>query len=274
MLQVPNSETDWEKVEEAFNNRWNFPNCVGAMDGKHISIKCPANSGSLFYNYKQFYSIVLFAIVDADYKFLYIDVGRNGRMSDGGVFANTPIYKKLQSHALRLPPNKPLPGREKSIPHLIVGDDAFPLKTYLMKPYPAREMDITKRIFNYRLSRVRRIVENVFGILASRFAVFKKAIPLEPEKAEKVILACCTLHNFLRSKPYSRGLYTPTEYMDQENTDTGFVTQAEWRQNGPGMVGLLPQGGNRTTLEARDVRDELCDCFNSDGQVPWQWNAV
>lgn len=71
------------------------------MDGKHISIKCPANSGSLFYNYKQFYSIVLFSIVDADYKFLYIDVGRNRRMSDGGVFANTPIYKKLQSHALQ-----------------------------------------------------------------------------------------------------------------------------------------------------------------------------
>lgn len=62
--------------------------------------------------------------------------------------------------------------------------------------------------------------------------------------------------------------------MDQENTDTGFATQAEWRQNGPGMGGLLPQGGNRTTLEARDVRDELCDYFNSDGQVPWQWNAV
>ena len=206
--------------------------------------------------------------------FLYIDVGRNGRMSDGGVFANTPIYEKLQSNDLRLPPDKPLPGREKPIPHLIVGDDAFPLKTYLMKPYPSRELDITKRIFNYRLSRARRIVENVFGILSSRFGVFKKAIPLEPEKAEKVILACCVLHNFLRSKPQYRGLYTPAEYLDRENRDTGDVTQAEWRQHEAGMAGLSPQGGNRTTLQARVVRDELCDYFNTEGQVPWQWTAA
>ena len=46
------------------------------------------------------------------------------------------------------------------------------------------------------------------------------------------------------------------------------------RQNGLGMVGLMPQGGNRTTVEARAVRDEICDYFNFDGQVPWQWNAV
>lgn len=73
------------------------------------------------------------------------------------------------------------------------------------------------------------------------------------------------MHNFVRSKPYSRGLYTPTEYIDHVNIDVDNVTQAEWRQNGLGMVGLIPQGENHTTLEARAVRDELCVYFNPDG---------
>ena len=75
----------------------------------------------------------------------------------------------------------------KSVPYMIVGDDAFPLKTYLMKPCPARSFDLSQRVFNYRLSRVRRIVKNVFGILASRFAVFQKTRPLEPGKVELII---------------------------------------------------------------------------------------
>jgi hypothetical protein len=72
-LQVPSTEEEWKEVSNEFLIRWNFPHCIGAMDGKHVAIKCPANSGSNFYNYKNFFSIVLFAIVDADYKFLYVD---------------------------------------------------------------------------------------------------------------------------------------------------------------------------------------------------------
>ena len=88
-------------------------------------IKCPANSGSNFYNYKNFFSIVLFAIVDADYKFVYVDVGKNGRISDGGIFANTPIYTKLENNDLKLPTCEPLPDRVKKIPYMIVGDETI-----------------------------------------------------------------------------------------------------------------------------------------------------
>jgi hypothetical protein len=75
--------------------------------GLSLAMKCPANSGSNFYNYKNFFSNVLFAIVDADYKFLYVDVGRNGRISDGGIFANSPIYQKLESGHLKIPKDEP-----------------------------------------------------------------------------------------------------------------------------------------------------------------------
>ena len=245
------------------------------MDGKHVGIKCPAKSGSNFFNYKNFFSIVLFAIVDADYKFIYIDVGKNGRISDGGIFANTPIYNKLENGSLRLPADEPLPDRVKNIPFLLVGDEAFPLKSYLMKPYPNRNLDLTQRIFNYRLSRVRRIVENVFGILSSRFGVFQKHVPLEPEKVEKIVMAACVLHNFLRSKPSSRDIYTPQESFDREINGT--IIEADWRQmagNNNGLPNIQQQEGNKSTTEAREIRDELCDFFNTNGQVPWQWNAV
>lgn len=153
------------------------------MDGKHIAIRCPLKSGSNYYNYKQFYSIILLALVDADYKFKYIDCGCNGRVSDGGVFTNSTLFQTLESNTFHIPPGKPLPQRNTPVPFVIVRDEAFPLKSYSIKPYPSRNLDHNRRIFNYRLSRGRGIVENVFGILTCRFGVFKQAIPLEPEKS-------------------------------------------------------------------------------------------
>lgn len=168
-------------------------------------------------------------------------------------FANSPIYQKLESGHLKIPKDEPLPDRIKPVPYMIVGDDAFPLKTYLMKPYPSRNLQLTQRIFNYRLLRVRRIVERGFGILISRFAVFQKSIPLEPEKVEKVVLASCVLHNFLRLRPLSRNLYSPPQYMyiDLENCENGLIIEAEWRQvHNDNLWGLSQQGSNQSTVEA------------------------
>ena len=245
------------------------------MDGKHVAIKRPIKSGSLYFNYKQYFSIVLFAIVDADYKFLYIDVGCNGRISDGGIFANSSIYRSLEANDLCIPERKPLPDREDAIPHVIFGDEAFPLKTYIMKPYPARQLDLSKRIFNYRLSRARRIVENVFGILASQFRVLKTTINMEPDKAQSVVLACCALHNYLRTKTASNSKYSPPGTFDEESPTTHEVIPGQWRTeiNEP-LPGVVQQGSNRAPFDAREIRDELCDFFNSDGQVSWQWDVV
>ena len=88
---------------------WQFPNCIGAADGKHIAIIHPYNSGSEFYNYKGFFSIVLLAIVDYDYKFIFADVGCQGRISDGGVYRNSFFYRATQENLLELPSDEPLP---------------------------------------------------------------------------------------------------------------------------------------------------------------------
>ncbi|CAH1991208.1 unnamed protein product [Acanthoscelides obtectus] len=119
------------------------------MDGKHIVIQAPNNTGSDFFNYKGDFSIVLLGLVDANYKFTYVDVGCKGRISDGGVFKNTGFYVNLQQGQLNLPQPTALPARKTPIPYVIVADDDFALDMNLMKPYPGQHDKRSKeRIFN------------------------------------------------------------------------------------------------------------------------------
>jgi hypothetical protein len=139
---------------------------VGAID---VVLQAPFNSESTYFNYKRSFSIILMALVDADYCFTFVvDAGAEGRMNDAGVFASTTLYRKMIRRELSLPPNEPLPGRHKRVPYIIVGDDAFLLSSSLLKAYSGNNaMGTIERNFNYRLCRARQIVENVFGILAS-----------------------------------------------------------------------------------------------------------
>jgi hypothetical protein len=171
-MQVPQTDAEWLNIAKDFERKWNFPNCLGALDGKHVTIRAPMNSGSTYFNYKHSFSIVLMALVDADYRFIYCDVGCNGRISDGGVFAGCSLDDALSKKIANLPHPRQLPGTNNICSYHIVADDAFPLKDEIMKPYPFRKCSTNQSIFNYRLSRARRVVENAFGILASRFRVF------------------------------------------------------------------------------------------------------
>ncbi|KAJ8381289.1 hypothetical protein SKAU_G00020670 [Synaphobranchus kaupii] len=114
----------------------------------------PASSGSLFFNYKGTFSIVLLSVVDARYRFRVVDVGAYGRNSDGGTLALSPFGKNLQAGCLNLPEDSPLPNAEHlgPIPHVFVGDEAFPLRKDLLRPFPGRQLRAPQRVFNYRLS--------------------------------------------------------------------------------------------------------------------------
>lgn len=238
------------------------------MDGKHILIKQPKKSGSYYFNYKGTFSIVLLAVVDADYKFIYIDVGCNGRISDGGVYRNSSFSSALDKGLLGIPSAENIGSKE--LPYVIVADDAFPLKVNLMKPYAYRGMTLERRIFNYRLSRARRISENAFGILSNRFRVFQTPMQLSVDNTEKVVLASCALHNFLRENSPSK--YTPPGSFDYEDLETGLTQDGSWRSETQTLLPQIRLGGvNTYTFDAKEVREEFCSYFNSvEGSVPWQ----
>ncbi|CAF4742071.1 unnamed protein product [Pieris macdunnoughi] len=159
---------------------WNFPNCVGSIDGKHIAIKCPPNSGSNYFCHKHFFSIVLLAIVDPFYKFITVDIGNYGRLSDSGIFENSIFYRVYLNGKSLLPP-KPPPGNEDTTPQVLIGDEGFALKEYLMRPFLRAAVihDNRKKTFNYRHCRARRVVKNSFGILARKYRIFHR--PIESE---------------------------------------------------------------------------------------------
>ena len=129
-LRTPTATEDWREIERVFRTRWNLPHCLGAIDGKHVPITCPPGTHSEYFNYKSFFSILLMAVVDADYRFLNINVGASGSQSDGGVFRDIPFRNDMEEGLLGIPGDEPLPrGNPRlPIPFFFVGDEAFPLK--------------------------------------------------------------------------------------------------------------------------------------------------
>lgn len=259
----------WKEIAQIFEDRWNFPHCLGALDGKHIDIVPPSDSGSYYYNYKGRHSIVLMAIVDARYRFLLADFGTNGRVSDGGVLQNTKFFEKLQKKKLNIPNTEQIQHSSRCLPYVFVADDAFPLRPDMLKPY--RQADLTsdeKKIFNYRLSRARRIVENAFGILASRFRIYHTQINLKLDNIEKVVMATCVLHNFLME--HSSISYAPQRCFYTENTDNRTVVTMGYDTTRSNIENLQVQNQGNVVNDAKKIRLEYQTYFVNEGKVPWQ----
>ncbi|XP_076672003.1 uncharacterized protein LOC143371063 [Andrena cerasifolii] len=200
----------FEKIATDFLVKWNFPNCVGAIAGKHIRIQCPGNSGSLYFNYKNFFSIVLLALVDANYKFIIIDVGSYGKEGDSGIFTKSIMGQAISEDKMKFPMDKPLPGSNVTAPHVIVGDEAFRLTKRMLKPYPKNvaAQDLSKKIFNYGLCRARRMSENAFGILSQTFRIFFSTIAVLPETTDNIITATCCAMNICATIPRSNNIWS------------------------------------------------------------------
>ncbi|XP_071559875.1 putative nuclease HARBI1 isoform X1 [Temnothorax nylanderi] len=276
-LRCPNEENEWLQIANDFNSLWNFPNCIGAIDGKHIRIKAPPRSGSAFYNYKGSFSIVLMAICDAHYRFTWLDIGDYGSLNDAGIWSNTEMSTALENNTVSLPPELYLPHTNIAVPFALVGDEGFPLKKYLMRPYARRNLvDNQQRIFNYRLSRVRRIIENAFGILVARWQIFQGSICFKLETVEAIVQATCCLHNFIISTNYLNNRYIQEDFIDREGPN-GELIEGVWRSSiqhsAINRVGRV--GANIGSVAAMRQRDILAQYFVSDdGSIPWQWEMI
>lgn len=199
-LTLPTSPEGWLHIINEFNEIANFPNCVGCIDGKHVRIINPEHSGSIYSNYKKFFSVVLLAICDCNYRFIYINVGSCGTDSDSTIFKNSNLFQKLQNEEMCFPPPKPLPHTTEPLPYVIVGDAAFGISKQVLRPYARSNMTYKKKILNYRLSRARRYIESTFGIMSNKFRIFHRPMNTSLENTITIIKACCILHNYIRER--------------------------------------------------------------------------
>ncbi|CAN7945885.1 unnamed protein product, partial [Ixodes hexagonus] len=253
-LRFPQCAEEWRRIAADMELHWNFPNCIGSIDGKHINIECPNNSGSKNLNYKKTFSVVLLASCDAHYRFTYIDLCHYGGESDGRIFSRSPLLTVLAERQFGIPPPSNV-GSAGPVPYLMVGDEAFPLKPFLMRPYPRRGKSRHSSTFNYRLSRARRLIENSFGIMASRWRILRRSFKASEETTENIVKSCVALHNFLlKDSSHSRIMYNPPGFADHEDWE-GNIQDGEWNT-------------------AMAVRDRLASYFVQEGKVPWQDRIV
>lgn len=144
----PPTKELWTQISIQFENKAYFPNCIGALDGKHIRLIQPPESGSMYYNYKHFFSLVLMALCDANYCFIWIDVGAYGKDSDSGVFKETSLFKKLSENSLNIPEPRSITNNESDaykLPYVIVADEAFGMTKNLMRPYGGKMLSLEKK---------------------------------------------------------------------------------------------------------------------------------
>ena len=192
----PRTADDFRTCMEEMEGEWQFPFCFGAFDGCHIPIKCPhggAEACKEFYNFKNFYSIVLMALVDSKYRFIWASAGFPGNSHDAVILKSTNLYRSLITGQVIPSIAHDLNGSK--IPPLLLGDGAFPFHTWLMKPYSNASLTSEQRYFNYRLSRARMVTEGAFGQLKGRWRILSRKCESKPENVKIFVLACIVLNN-------------------------------------------------------------------------------
>ncbi|KAK3916597.1 Protein ANTAGONIST OF LIKE HETEROCHROMATIN PROTEIN 1 [Frankliniella fusca] len=261
---VPSAE-NFATIAHDFETIWNFPNAIGALDGRHCEIQNFPGQGTDYFNYQSYFSMVLLAMCDAKYKFTFVDIGGRGRLRWAGSFT---------------PP----------LPHVIIGDEAFALNYHLMITFGGNYLSDEKNIFNFRLSRAWKVIENAFGIMTARFRILRRCLVASEPTVRAVISAVVVLHNYLvlneEKLPADRRRYLPEGFADHEHN--GHRVPGRWRAEAGGRDDLLQPvrhpigvafGGEEERgygrEEAEVVQRQYCDYFLSpQGRVPWQWRHL
>ena len=226
-----------------------------------MHVQRPVRAGAQYFNYKRSFSVNMMGVVDAHYKFLYVAVGAQGSANDSAVFNASNFAKAVAdpSNPLNIPHARVITNTNIETPMMFVADDAYPLRPNIMKPFSSRGLSPSERIFNYRLSRARRVVENAFGILVARFRILRGNMQLQPPQVCEVVMACCVLHNFLRQRAQD-------ELPDNLEAHNGADMQPLLNVTHEPRV-----SGAHYNANSKRIRDKLASYFVGEGQVSWQW---
>ncbi|XP_011202945.2 uncharacterized protein LOC105225956 [Bactrocera dorsalis] len=255
----PPNVSELKDIAEKFYVKTGMPNCMGAINAKHIHITRPKDGGSVYYNFRKSFSIAVVAICDADYVFRHVDVGAEGSRSDGGILARSAFGRKLLDGTLEVPQDTNLPGTSTRFPYYYVGDNTYPLKPNLMRPFPGRKLSEDKDKYNRALNKAREHIENAFGILATRWRVLQTTIHASPENTEKIVLATIIIHNFLM-------LQNDTDYFTLELVDHTVDNEeidGRWRENANFLKTFQLGFSNRSSTQSFELREKLKEFISS-----------
>lgn len=164
-----------------------IPGIIGAIDGTHIAIKAPPHNSVDYYNRNNYHSVILQAACNDKREFIDVFAGIAGRVHDARVFRQSPLFILLTGN------NPPIDESQ----HLL-GDNAYPLLPFLMKPYRDNgHLTLEKTRFNTRLSSIRCIIEQSFGLLKGKWRRLKILDMARIDLIPTVIIAACVIHNFI-----------------------------------------------------------------------------
>jgi len=193
--------------------------------------------------------VVLMAVADTTYRFMYVDISSYGKDCDYTIFKRSTLWKSIQTIMLELPSEKPLSGTEgPHVPHFFVGDEGFALNTNILRSFGGSNLSVKISVCNFHLCRLRSYVECAFGILSNKWRIFQRPFHVSPDFAVVIANACVVLHNFIRER----------DGCNFEDAVT--VTGLEYAPDGQSV---------RWGLTANSVRNKAADYFLKDaGAVP------
>ncbi|KAJ8679231.1 hypothetical protein QAD02_015018 [Eretmocerus hayati] len=269
---------EWLEIAEDYYKLYGYPHCCGALDGRHFEVKRPPNSGSLYFDRKQFNSIVLMAMCDAHRRFTYASVGNRGRHNDAGIFAHCSLARGLINGEIELPPARALPGSNVVFPFTIIADGGFAQTRHVMTPYKdSKRKSIEEMIFDIRLTEARKIVECAFGTLCVKFQIFASKMNFSPKTCQGIILCCMTLHNFLITSRLNAGNQADegnNMSQDASSSSQEILEEQENRRRYSPDVELQERDLEQEEPDGESLRDILKIYFVTDGDVAWQWKKL
>ena len=226
------------------------------------------------------------AVSDAKHRFIIVESGASGKRADANIFLKSCFAQKLRTGKLNLPPPCPLNGVNGNMPFFFIGDNAYPKSGNFATPFKGVHLRDEEIIYNYRLSRARRIVENAFGILCARFRILFRPIEGSSSLVRSIILACLALHNFHlmdeESVPPKNRKYRPHGYADYVRSDGKFIF-GRWRNEHPAQehglfkkLSIQVDKAHRSTVKAfkgEELAEMLVRHFVFN-PLPWQWKKA
>ncbi|KAK3919743.1 Putative nuclease [Frankliniella fusca] len=235
---------------------------------------------SRYFNYKGFHSMILMAKADAKLKFISVDFGGSGRRGDANVFNHSALGRKMANNEISAPPPSDVNGI--NLPYVFVGDAAFQGIRGILTPFPGKFLPPEENLFNYRLSRARRIIENAFGVLCARFRILRTS----PTLVKSIVMCCLALHNFHlmheESIPPRRRKYKGYGYEDYVREDGTYIF-GRWRQESKEkefkiFENLKRKVSNkdpsaRTQFSSDEVMENFLQYF-VENPVSWQWTRI